>query len=229
MTTRVPEDQSSMYDYDLRPHSLGLIVGWDEESSVAFRDPWFTYLEQLHRLGEWEDYTLHGTFSTSMTSGRPRLFYFSPEAFGIQLMQAATDPVKSFLITGLEIPTGFLRMGDIPCPYFPPDFPLCNDLVQATKLGELTKPDASSPADMISKNFRMFPTFVIKSSGLPAYRQWAESHRELVAIWTDSTFKRLRQVDPEVMRKIIRREWVGSSEMPNRVEQPTVLVKVGGR
>ena len=201
--------------------SLGLIVDWDEDATIRFRDPWFDYLHRLYDLREWEG----GGAATAgiVTIGVPRLLGFAPQAFGILLIRSLKD---SPTLVEREIPTGFLSTSEMECP-FPADFPLCIGFLQATKL----EPAASAPQRYTGEStllslelpgssiFRLGPAYSVTRATAAASEKWMEENRDLVSVWTDLTFRDLRTSSDEVMRRIIRRGWVSIADVRSPRQQ----------
>lgn len=196
--------------YSLVDDPFYTVVEWDEDATVAFRDPWFDYVGRLHDLREWDVPLSANLYEFDS----PRLLHVAPQAFGVLLLKSLNDAPVSVVTSDRAIPTGTIDLSADPrCPFFPESFPLCRDWAPPLKPGET--PSFSIVGPLSPSTFRSSVTssFIIKSSSLSIYRQWVHDNQELVSIWTDRTFNALRKVNDNVMRRILRGGWVETSEL----------------
>jgi hypothetical protein len=189
---------------------LYLITWWNEDATLAFRDPWFDYLGRLYDRREWES----SYYITDIIGFGPRLLAFAPQAFGILLLKSLSDSTV-LLSVDRTIPTG-ISGGNTECPYFPASFPLCRDWAQPRKREEVVGSSLVRGRSVISSSastYSLTTEFSIRSSSIPAYREWVSDNQELVAVWTDRTFSALRNCSDNVMRRILRGGWIEISDL----------------
>jgi hypothetical protein len=169
----------------MRPDPLYVITQWNEDATLAFRDPWFDYLGRLYNLREWE-------YSRS-DSG---LLHFAPQAFGILLLKYVSDSSGLALSLAVDraIPTGLIGGNPIP-----------SGNTLALVLGKLGSNQG------ISSN--LMSQYSILSASIPTYKQWVSNNAELVGVWSDPSFHVLRHCSDTVMRRILRRGWVEMSDL----------------
>jgi hypothetical protein len=170
-----------MPSVSMRDDPLYVIAQWDEDATVRYRDPWFEYLSRLYSLRDWQN---------SSSPFGPALLSFSPEAFGILLLESTVKPSDSLPASASgvaiyplaamgdrEIATGLMG-GNGDCPYFPATFPLCQDWgkpLPPRTATELSPPAVSLPGSK----------FVVLTSSIPAYKKWLDDNQDLVHAWND--------------------------------------------
>ena len=170
------------------------IATWDEDATIAFREPWLDYLVDAykHNRNDLDIYSI----------GSPSLAGFSPQAYAVTLIDriahdSSTQPLR------IEERGFFLAPQK--CDY-PPDLPLCADFVPGYDWS-----DRSSSS--ISLTSSMYSGFLVPVEKKSAYQKWESEHDRLVRLWVNPDIDELRSLPDDLFRTIFRRDWIKEDQL----------------
>jgi hypothetical protein len=168
------------------------LAKWNRDATVAFREPWFACRDGLLKK-----------LPTDLVNEREDRFFnvdlysFSPEIFGVAVLQTASTLGTQGFDDGQVVATQYIGRREGTCPSFELSFPLCVDWAYH-KPSNLEEGDAQ---------FRLW------YKSLPLYGEWLQANSQLRLALLDPKHKFLSTANAGIMQKLFDGVWITQADI----------------